>query len=68
MTRNLDQRLALRAAFIETLADYIDARINYGNGDPEWRSGRETSQAADRLDDALAKLLLGNEEWHRHDV
>lgn len=48
---------AQRVMFIDALGDYIDARINYGNADPEWRSSREVSQAGDALELALATIL-----------
>jgi hypothetical protein len=51
------QASARRVMFIDALGDYIDARINYGGADPEWRSTREIAQAADALDTALAAIL-----------
>lgn len=48
---------AKRAAFLEALADYIDARIQYAAADPEWRSSREVSATGDRLEYALEELF-----------
>ena len=38
---------------MEALADHIDARIDYRAADPEWRSSRECSETADRLEAEL---------------
>jgi hypothetical protein len=50
-------RAVIRATFVEALGDYIDARIDYRAADPEWKSGRDVAQAADRLETALADVL-----------
>lgn len=50
-------REVIRAAFMEALGDYIDARIDYRAGDPEWRSYREGREAEERLEKALADVL-----------
>jgi hypothetical protein len=50
-------REVIRASFIEALGDYIDARIDYRAGDPEWKSSREIAAAGDRLEKALEDVL-----------
>lgn len=50
-------REVIRANFLDALADYIDARIDYRNGDPEWKSAHEISRASDKLEGALSDVL-----------
>lgn len=60
MPRNPEQEAvatAKRGVFLEALADYIDARIEYRSADPEWRSTRELTRTGDALEEALEALL-----------
>jgi hypothetical protein len=50
-------REVIRATFVEALGDYIDARIDYRAADPEWKSGRDLSVTADKLEHALEDVL-----------
>lgn len=48
---------AQRAAFMDALADYIDAKIDYRACDPEWASTRDICKAGDQLEAALDALF-----------
>lgn len=46
-----------RTAFMDALADYIDAKVSYAAGDPEWRSSRDVCATGDKLEEALDALF-----------
>lgn len=50
-------REVIRANFLDALADYIDARIDYRNGDPEWKTAHEIDRTSGKLEDALSDVL-----------
>lgn len=50
-------RGVIRGTFLEALADYIDARIDYRAADPEWRSTRELDRTDYTLEKALEDVL-----------
>ncbi len=48
---------ANRAVFLDALDEYLSAREQYNDADPEWRSGQTMYEARDRLEESLKSLL-----------
>lgn len=45
-------------ALTEALDDLIDARIEYRNADPEWRSTRDCDKAREAFEQALQNVII----------